>query len=220
MIRVRGLGRSGRRCAAPVAAAAVAVLLLSGCSGGGDALSLGSLQEKAAKIGGDGAADCPLAYDLAGAAKTAGVSLAAGPGDTQGEEPAVTAEDGREAPEGSAWAANPGALVTCTFHLGQEDVEVHTVATEKVQALSVLAPVAQRAAGIGIDDLRTFLKDAAAAKKGVPVVAKSGNVAAARLGLDGSGDASLLLTVGDSGKSGLGAEQVGALAKALAGQLG
>ncbi|MFG2713917.1 hypothetical protein ACGFX2_25655 [Streptomyces goshikiensis] len=220
MIRVRGLGRSGRRCAAPAVAAAVAALLLSGCSGGGDALSLGSLQEEAAKIGGDGAADCPLSYDLAEAAKTAGVSLEAGPGNTQGEQPAVTAEDGREAPEGSPWAANPGALVTCTFHLGQEDVELHTVATEKARALSVLAPVVQRAAGIGVDELGTFLKDAGAAKKGVPVVAKSGNVAAARLGLDGSGDATLLLTVGDSGKSGLGAEQVGALAKALAGQLG
>ncbi|MFI5640389.1 hypothetical protein ACIA8H_23685 [Streptomyces goshikiensis] len=219
MIRVRGLGRSGLRCAAP-AAAAVAALLLSGCSGGGDALSLGSLQEEAARIGGDGAADCPLAYDLAAAAKTAGVSLEAGPGDAQGEEPAVTAEDGREAPEGSAWAANPGALVTCTFRLGQEDVELHTVATGKVQALAVLAPVVQRAAGISVDDLGTFLKEAAAAKKGVPVVARSGNVAAARLRLDGSGDASLLLTVGDSGKSGLSAEQVGALAKALARQLG
>ncbi|MEV0413147.1 hypothetical protein AB0I68_20710 [Streptomyces sp. NPDC050448] len=196
-----------------------AAVLLAGCRGG-DALSVDELQEIAGGVDPEGGIECPLPYDFAKAATAAGVAGDAGPGHARGVLPAISAETGEGADRDAPLARNPGALVSCVFHIGQEDLEVHTVATQKPQALSVLLPVVSKAAGVGPEGLIPFSEETAAAKAGTPVLATSGNVAAVRLELDGDGDASLLLTAGDAGHSGLSRDQVEDLARALAGQIG
>ncbi len=124
--------RHPRRRLTPAAAVLTAAVLLPGCQGGGGTapLSLKGLTETADGIPDGGADSCPLPYDLAAAAKEAGVDAAAGPGSARDkDEPAATGEGGKRAKPGETLAENPGALVSCVFHLGDEDVRVHTLAT-------------------------------------------------------------------------------------------
>lgn len=202
-------------------AAVTAAALLAGCqSGGATSLSLSGLTRTADGLQPDGAAKCPLRYDIAKAAKAAGVDTAAGPGSVTGADgPVATGEGGKRAKPGDPLAENPGALVSCTFHIGQEDVEVHTIATHKPQASAPLAPVVQHLAGMSTDDLIAYMKKAGGAEHGEPVLTGSGNAATVRLKLDGEGDAVLLVGVGEAGRSSLDRARVGDLAKALAGQV-
>ncbi|WP_327278853.1 MULTISPECIES: hypothetical protein [unclassified Streptomyces] len=214
---IRRRRERGRRSAAAVAVVAAA-FLLSGCTGG-DALSVDELREIADAVDPEGGIDCPLPYDFAEAAEAAGVTGDAGPGYATADLAAISGEtDGGSDPNGP-FARNPGGVVSCVFHIGREDLEVHTVATRRPRALSVLLPVVSKAAGVGPDGLIPFSEAAAAAEAGTPVLVTSGNVAAVRLELDGNGDASLLLTAGDAGHSGLSRGQVEGLARALAGQV-
>ncbi|MFJ3199926.1 hypothetical protein [Streptomyces sp. NPDC086989] len=214
----RRRGERVRRWAAAVALVAAAVVLPAGCRFG-DALSVDEVREIADAVDPEGGIECPLPYDFAAAAGAAGVAGAAGPGYATADLPALSgASDGGSDPDGPL-ARNPGGVVSCVFHIGGEDLEVHTVATRRPQALSVLFPVVAKAAGLGPEGLVPFGAQAAAAKAGVPVLTASGNVAAVRLELDGDGDASLLLTAGGAGHSGLSRGQVEGLAQALAGQV-
>ncbi|WP_318210794.1 MULTISPECIES: hypothetical protein [unclassified Streptomyces] len=208
-----------------IAAALAAATLVTGCqsdAGGGAApLSLSGLTKTADGMPDDGADTCPLPYDVAEAAKAAGLDGAAGAGPVQdGGDPVATAEGGKRAKPGEPLAENPGALVSCTFHIGKDDVQVHTVATRTPQAIAPLAPVIQMMSGSSVDELVGYTKKAGDAKAGDAVVTDSGNVAAVRLKPDGDGDAFLLVGLGEAGAASPDREQqVGDLAKALAGQV-
>ncbi|MER6613561.1 hypothetical protein [Streptomyces xantholiticus] len=206
---------------AGVLTAALVTGCQSGTEGGAAPLSLSGLTETADGMPDNGASTCPLPYDVAAAAKGTGLDEAAGPGPVQDDgDPVATAEGGKRAESGEPLAENPGVLVSCTFHIGKDDVQVHTVATLKPQAIAPLAPVVQSLARASIDDLSRYMKRAGDAKAGDVVVTDSGNVAAVRLKLDGDGDAYLLVGLGDAG-SGAPArnQQVADLAGALAGQV-
>ncbi|MFJ9338076.1 hypothetical protein ACIRP0_02150 [Streptomyces sp. NPDC101733] len=204
--------------------AAAAVTLLVGCqSEGAPALSLAGLTKTADAVPTAGAATCPLAFDIAEAAKAAGTDGDAAPGPGSPEEPGepvATSEGGKRAEAGTPPAQNPGVLISCTFHIGREKVSVHTVATRKPQAVAPLAPVVQSASGSSSDELIAYLGQVGKAGTGEPVVTAGGNVATVRLKLDGEGDAALVVGAGASGSSSLGKEKVASLAKSLAEQLG
>ncbi|MEF9883504.1 hypothetical protein [Streptomyces sp. P9-A4] len=211
-----------------IAAALTTAALVTGCqsdtdtgSGAAAPLSLGGLTGTADKMPDGGASSCPLPYDMAAAAKAAGLEGAVGPGPVKADgDPVATAEGGKRAKPGEPLAENPGVLVSCTFHIGKDDVEVHTVATGKPQALAPLAPVIQRLSGSSVDELVAYLKEAGEAEAGKAVVTGSGKVAAVRLKLDGDGDASLLVGLGEAGAGSPDrTKQAGDLAGALAAQL-
>ncbi|MEU3249605.1 hypothetical protein [Streptomyces sp. NPDC006997] len=219
------------------AALTAAAVLMTGCqsdsdsegdSGGGGsaALSLDGLVETADGVPEDGADTCPLPYDIAAAAKAAGVDGEAGPGPVRedAETPVATGEGGKRAKGKEPLAENPGALVSCTFHIGPDDVRVHTVATEERNAITILAPVVSELTRVAIDDVVAFTNEAATTEEtGKVVTADTGNVATVRLELDGEGDAALLVgTVdGESGEpdAALDRKQLAALTEALAGQV-
>lgn len=200
--------------------AVTAAAVLAGCqSGGATPLSLSGLTETADSMDPKGADACPLSYDIAKAAKAAGLEGEARPGHADGgDEPVATAEGGKRARPQEPLAQNPGALVSCDFLIGREDVVVHTVATRDRQAINPLAPVIQQRAGMDLEALTAYLKQAGDVAAGKPVVVASGNLAAVRLKLDGEGDAFLVVAVGDSPGAQDGG-RVSALAKALAGQV-
>ena len=206
-------------------AAVLAAALVTGCQGGTEGgsapLSLDGLTETADGVPDNGASTCPLPYDVAEAAAATGLDEAAGPGPVQDDgDPVATAEGGKRAESGEPLAENPGVLVSCTFHIGKDDVQVHTVATRKPQAIAPLAPVVQSLAGASIDDLSRYMERAGDAKAGDVVVTDSGNVAAVRLKLDGDGDAYLLVGLGDAGAGAPARNQkVADLAGALASQV-
>ncbi|MFD6324056.1 hypothetical protein ACFWOL_14570 [Streptomyces sp. NPDC058442] len=204
-----------------VAAVLTAAALLTGCGGGALPLSLADLTETADGVPEDGAGTCPLPYDMAKAAGTAGLDGKIGPGSAQKdyETPVATAEGGKRAKAGDPLAENPGVLVSCTFHIGQEDVQVHTIATSKPHAILYLAPVISPLTGASVNNSINYVTKAAEAKAGEMTVADSGNVAAVRLKLDGEGDAALLAGVGEAGAASPSRKQVADLAKALADQV-
>ncbi|MFJ4775371.1 hypothetical protein [Streptomyces sp. NPDC088762] len=202
-------------------AAVTAAALLAGCqSGGASPLSLDGLTKTVDGMPPRGADSCPLPYDLTKAAKTAGVDAPTGPGPVKDTgEPLATGDGGKNAPPGSPLAENPGALVSCTFHIGQEDLEVRTVVTRNPSAGNQLAPLTQQLAGMSLDDLTAYMKQVGEAETGEPVVTGSGNVAGVRLKPDGDGDAYLLVSVGEDGRTSLGRAKVESLASALADQV-
>ncbi|MEU3743763.1 MULTISPECIES: hypothetical protein [Streptomyces] len=211
-----------------IAATLTAATLVTGCqsdaggAGGGAApLSLSGLTKTADGMPDDGASTCPLPYDVAEAAKAAGLNGATGAGAVRDDgDPVATAEGGKRARPGEPLAENPGVLVSCTFHIGEDDVQVHTVATRKPQAIAPLAPVVQMLSGSSVDELVGYMKKAGDAEPGDAVVTGSGNVAAIRLKLEDDGDAYLLVGLGEAGtRSSDRRQQVSDLAGALAGQL-
>ncbi|KNE83556.1 hypothetical protein ADZ36_04195 [Streptomyces fradiae] len=195
---------------------------MTACQSDGEAtpLSLNGLTETADGVPDDGTDTCPLPYDMGRAAQAAGLDAEAGPGPVRDDdEPVATAEGGKRAESGEPLAVNPGALVTCTFHVGRDDVEVHTVATREPSALAPLAPVVSRLAAVSSDELIGYIDKAGKAEPGEAVVTGSGNVAAVRLRLDGDGDAALLVGAGESGTASLDRKQIGDLTRALADQV-
>ncbi|MFD5110032.1 hypothetical protein [Streptomyces cinereoruber] len=213
--------------AAATGAVGLSVLLVAcGGSGGTDAKAGGSLTvervvELAREVGEDGAEKCPLPYDvdaIAKAAKLGGTVEPAPPASTTADTP-VTAEDGSGQPEeGTAWAVNPGALVSCSYRVGGDALEVHTVGGEKRGVVSLMAPVIQRASGMPAAELAPYVTEASGKQPGEAVATGSGNVVTVRLDSGGKGDVALVLTAGDSGKTSLERGQVLALARAFASQ--
>ncbi|MEU3733559.1 hypothetical protein AB0E81_29795 [Streptomyces sp. NPDC033538] len=205
-----------------IAAALTAAALVTGCQGESstESLSLKSLTETADGVPDDGASTCPLPYDMAEAAKTAGLEPDTGPGPVQdGDEPFATAEGGKRAAAGDPLAENPGALVSCTFHIREEDVQVHTLATRGPSGIAPLAPVVSSLAAADNDDLVSYVDKVAQAEVGEVVITDSGNVASVRLKLDGEGDAALLVGTREAGHTSLTREQVDDLTAALADQV-
>ncbi|MCC3654655.1 MULTISPECIES: hypothetical protein [Streptomyces] len=206
-----------------IAAVLTAAALMTGCQSGGAAtpLSLDGLTETADGMPDDGTDTCPLPYDMGRAAKAAGLDAEAGPGPVEkSDEPVATAEGGKRAEPGDPLAVNQGVLVSCTFHIGRDDVQVHTAATREGYAVVPLAPVVSRLAAVSSDELIGYIDKAGKAKPGEAVVTGSGNVAAVRLKLDGDGDGVLVVGAGEWGKASLGRKQTGDLTQALADQVG
>lgn len=117
-------------------------------------------------------------------------------------------------------AESPGALVSCTFHIGKDVVQVHTVGTRTPLAIAPLAPVIQMPSGSSVDELVGYPRKAGDAEAGTAVVTDSGNVAAVRLRLDGEGDAFLLVALGEAGAASPDRRQrVDVLAEAVSGHL-
>ncbi|GGZ47891.1 hypothetical protein [Streptomyces subrutilus] len=209
-----------RRYGSLVGVAAVTALL-AGCQGGGaPALSLAGLTRTADAVPREGQASCPLAYDMAEAAKAAGAPGAAAPGSVKAPGAAVaTSEGGKRAAPDTPLAQNPGALVSCVFHIGREEVVVHTAATRDPQAVAPLAALVAHLSASSTQDLIAYVDRMAGAEVGEPVVTGSGNVAAVRLRLDGEGDAVMVVGAGDPGRSSLDRDQLTALATSLADQM-
>ncbi|MCX5522484.1 hypothetical protein OG342_06340 [Streptomyces bobili] len=208
--------------AATLTAAALMTSCQSDSDSGSDAgpLSLSGLTKTADSVPEDGADTCPLPYDIAEAAKTADLDTEAGLGPVENrDEPVATAEGGKRAESGDPLADNPGALISCTFHIGQDDVQVHTIATRKPSAIAPLAPVVPPLTGASVDDAISYVNATAKAEIGEVAVTESGNLATVRLKLDGDGDAALMIGVGEAGSASLTPKQVGALAETLARQV-
>ncbi|MEV6330838.1 hypothetical protein [Streptomyces sp. NPDC051909] len=212
----------------PRAATAVSVVvlpLLVGCGGGGadngGSVSVDRLVTLSEEVGKDGADTCPLPYDAADAVDEAGLGEGIEPGAAGAEvdEPVATAQGGRTSDPQSPWAGKAGAWITCSYHVGGEDLDIHTAGTEAGNAINLLLPTAQSAAGMSSDEMKTYYEKADKAKPGEPVPSQSGNVVTVRLDSGGKGDVALLLTVGEDHKSKLKPEQVLELARTFATQV-
>ncbi|MEV7088256.1 hypothetical protein AB0O07_20605 [Streptomyces sp. NPDC093085] len=212
---------------APLPFAALALAwLLSGCTSGAEPVSVKELVRIAdeagpGKNGKPAELDaCPLPYDIGKAAEAAGVTAGSGAGGG-GDGPAATVEGGKYAASGDPLDVNPGALVSCAFRLGDEDVEVHTIGTERPSALAVLAPAIQAAAKMRTEDLAAYVDKAAQGAPGTPLVSGSGNVASVPLKDADGGSTGLVVAVApDAGKTSLSRAQIEGLAKALVSQAG
>ncbi|MDF4250320.1 hypothetical protein [Streptomyces sp. WMMB303] len=180
----RGDGRGERSASAPLSVAAVG------------------------RMAAEPGSRCPVPYDVAAAARAAGVHGGVEDGSVEGELP-----DGADSP----LAQSDGALVDCGYRLGEEQVRLFTVGVAKGYAVSVLLPQIQHDAGIPMDDLLDYAGRAQRAKRGEALLASSGNVAAVRLPVTGEGDVALVLSIGEH-RTRLSEEQVTELATRLAGQ--
>ncbi|MFE8936872.1 hypothetical protein ACFYNX_05160 [Streptomyces sp. NPDC007872] len=206
------------------AASAVLLLVLAGCGSGGEeaggALSVDRVVEVADGADADGSDTCPLPYDAGAAAKAAKLDgdLRPGAAGAEADEPAATAEGGRTTDAQSPWAGKPGALITCSYHLGGEDLKVRTGAVSEGNAVYLQAPVIQAAGGMDFSTLKAYTVKGAEAKAGEAVQSGGGNVVTVRLDSGGKGDLALVLTAGDAGKTSLERGQVLALARAFASQ--
>lgn len=204
------------RCTAVLAAA-----LLTGCqgssNGGGVPVSVKGLAETADKVGPHGVDTCPLPYDFAKAVSAAKIAGKAGPGPAPGgtDESTATAENGYEADEDAPFADNPGALVSCWFHVGGQAVEVHLIAAEKPQPEYLLAPLLVEVSGQDVEAINPYLRRTGKGEPGHPVLGTTGDYATVRVKPDGKGHAALLLTLGDASTDRFDEEQLKALSRAL-----
>ncbi|MET9955486.1 hypothetical protein ABZ135_28620 [Streptomyces sp. NPDC006339] len=208
------------------AASAVLLATLVGCGGdgggAGGSLSVDRLITLAEEVGKDGADNCPLPYDVKEAAEAAkvGERIQLGAADAEADDPVATAEGSRttDANAQSPWGSKPGAWITCSYHVGDESLVVHTAGTEAGSVVNLLLPTTQSASGMSIDEVRAYQEKADKAKPGEPVPTSGGNVITVRLDSGGKGDVALLLTVGENDKSKLKPEQVLELARTFADQ--
>ncbi|MFD5328656.1 hypothetical protein [Streptomyces sp. NPDC127092] len=210
---------------------AVLLAALVGCGGAsdaggsGDSLSVDQVIEFAEGVGKDGADSCPLPYDakqLAEAAKIDGgfEPGKAGSAGSAADGYAATADGGKRTDPQSPWMGKPGALVTCSYHTGGENLQIRTAATSEGKVPYVLAPLIQFGGGMDVTELRSYTAKAANATTGEAVPSKGGNVVTVRLDAGGKGDVALILVAGEQGKTSLKRVQVLELAKSFAGQAG
>ncbi|MGW7434314.1 hypothetical protein ACWGIN_32885 [Streptomyces sp. NPDC054861] len=209
------------------AAGTLGVVLLAalvGCggtdAGGGGSLSVDRVITLAEGVGKDGADACPVPYDAGKAADAAKVEEAIEPGAAGAEagEPVATAEGGKTTDPQSAWAGKGGALVTCSYHVGKEDLKVLTVGAEAGNSVNIMLPTIQMAGGMSVDEVKRYAEAATQAETGEAVPSQGGNVVLVRLDSGGKGDVAMTLTTGESGKTSLKPEQVLELARTFAAQ--
>ncbi|MFJ6514327.1 hypothetical protein ACIQMO_16860 [Streptomyces sp. NPDC091406] len=210
----------------------LAAALLTGCGqDGGDGssgaadgtVSVSALRAAVDEVGPDGADACPLPYDVAEAAKKAGLPGKTGAGPAPGDDsddPAVTGESKWAVDGPGGFATHPGALISCLFHVGGETVEVHTVATESRRAENVLMPVIVDAGALSLDDGTSYLERTASAAPGEAVATENGGCVTVRVKPADDGDAALVVTAGEGDGDGPGREKLTAMASALHAQLG
>ncbi len=198
------------------AAVAGAAVLLAACGGGGSPKKLDEpgLAKLAAGVH-TGTRDCPVPYDVAKAADTAGAKGSARP--ATGSD-AVSADTAKGAEPDSPLAENGGAILYCSYLIGSETVETSTIGTTKEgAAVPMMLPVVQRDAQLASDGLTAYYKRVRAAKPDTATLTPSGNVAVVNLPA-ASGDLALMVSLGEDGRTSLPADTVRALAEALAHQ--
>ena len=170
-------------------------------------LSVGRIEKMAAGPG----AHCPVSYDVAAAAKAAGVEKRIHAGSVNGE----TADRGEP---GAPLTLSKGALVSCGYRIGQERVRLFTVGVREGAAVGVLLPQIQHDAGMTMTELKTYASKApGAARRGEPLLTPSGNVASVRLPAEGDGDLALVVSLGED-RTALTKAQVTDLTRKLADQ--
>ncbi|HEY3482702.1 MAG TPA: hypothetical protein VGL02_27770 [Streptomyces sp.] len=197
-------------------AAAVAGCGSDSSGSGGHALDVSGLMKLADGVHAKPTTTCPVRYDIAAAAKAAGISGKAAP--TTGTD-AVVADTQAGADSDSVLVTSNGAILTCTYQVGTETVAVATVATHKEgAALPMMLPLIQRDASMASSAARTFFDSAHKADVGTATSTPSGNVAVVRLKAKDSGDVELTVTAGQDGHSSLDAAAVRHLAEQLAAQ--
>ncbi|MFI8853352.1 hypothetical protein [Streptomyces sp. 891-h] len=130
-------------------------------------------------------ASCPVRYDVARAARSAGLDGAVEAGSVEGELP-----DGADSP----LARSDGALVDCGYRLGKERLRLFTVGVRKGRAVTVLLPQIQHDARIGMDELLDYAGRLQRDRRGEVRLTPSGNVAAVRLPAAGEGDLALVVS--------------------------
>ncbi|MFB9557664.1 hypothetical protein [Streptomyces roseoviridis] len=191
-----------------------------GGAGAGGPLSVDRLVTLSEEVGKDGAENCPLPYDVEKAAEAAkvGEKIQPGAADAGADDPVATAEGGKKTDPQSPFAGKPGAWVTCSYHVGDESLVIHTAGTEAGSVVNLLLPTTQSASGMSVDEVTAYHQKADKAKPGEAVPTKGGNVVTVRLDSGGKGDVALLLTVGEDDKSKLKPEQVLDLARTFAAQ--
>jgi hypothetical protein len=133
---------------------------------------------------------CPVPFDMAAAAKAAGVEERTEAGTVSGE----TADEGEPS---APLTLFKGALVSCAYGIGKEKAHVFTVGVGKGTAVGVLLPQIQHDAGMAMTELKSYAAEAAEAPDGKPLLTPSGNVAAVRLPADGKGDLALVVALGE-----------------------
>ncbi|MBX9395731.1 hypothetical protein K4749_19535 [Streptomyces sp. TRM72054] len=52
---------------------------------------------------------------------------------------------------------NPGAVVSCTFHVGEETVQVHTLTTREPNGIALLASAVSALAAVTIEKLTSYV---------------------------------------------------------------
>lgn len=196
--------------AAATAATLAAAALLAGCSSGGSDLTVSGLRDKAAPAA-KGAASCPVDYDIAAAARKAGLA-----GRTK--DGRATAETTAGASADSPIAQAKGVDLECAYTVNGEKITVQTVAVEKGRAVYLMAPLIARDAALSSSQLRTYLGKAVKSDPHRAAVTPSGNVATVPLPASGTGDLALVTTFGADGKTTLTPHQVTVLAEALSHQ--
>ncbi|MFI6986337.1 hypothetical protein ACIBSV_48345 [Embleya sp. NPDC050154] len=183
-----------------------AVVVASGCTSDSphedEAMSVQDLRERTRKV--DKGTPCPFRFDVAAAARAAGITQPVRPGDPQSEgseTPARPAQPATPAvgtaPAGPEIPASPAVWgITCNYEVGASRLEVHVVGSSAADtAINMFAPVIQRGGALKTDDLVGFLRDATAAGPGTVMVTPGrGTVATARLPVAGDGDIAVVLT--------------------------
>lgn len=197
---------SGTTRTAVAALGVEAVLAASACtsesSDEAKTMSVQDLRDRQSSVEPD--LPCPLRFDVPAAVRDAGITQQVLPGDPQSEaeesparpaEPAVPAVgDGPARPE---IPASPAVwAITCNYRVGASELHVHVVGSSAADtAINMYAPVIQRAAALGTDDLVGFLRDATAAEPGTVMVTPGhGTGATVRLPAVGDGDVVVIVT--------------------------
>lgn len=205
-------GRRHRRAGATVATAVAAAALLASCSGDSKppALSESGLHDTS-RAAAKETKKCPVDYDLDKAAAAAHLSQHATP-------VSAVASLRENADKDAVVSTMRGTDLECTYRLGTEELTVYTVAVQKGDAVTMLAPVIQMRSQMSSTELGTYLRLVLKTPTGTPVVTPRGNVASVRLRGAGSDTAALVLSCGGDGDTKLTSKQVRTLAGELAGQ--
>ncbi|MDJ0340975.1 hypothetical protein QMK19_08905 [Streptomyces sp. H10-C2] len=179
--------------------------------------SRGGLVKLADAVHAKPATTCPVPYDIAKAAKSAGAAGNAVP--ATGSD-TVSADTEHTVGADSPLAQNQGTILYCNYRIGSEPVEVYTVGTgKKGAALPMMLPLIQRDAGMRRDDLAPYVKKLQDAQPRTGTLTPSGNVVSVELPTTGSGDILVVVTVaGEDGRTSLSAGAVQKLAQELAAQ--
>jgi hypothetical protein len=155
---------------------------------------------------------CPVAYDVAGAAKSAGIAGDVALADTD----PVSAETDTS-PDASLLMkqTGPAADLECDYTVGDTDVTTYALVTGKANA--AVTAVLPETAYLSDDDPQALVTPIMAAETGTAVPSPSGKAAVVHLDVqDGDG----ALVVGVDPADGISPTQLSDFAEALAGQLG
>lgn len=195
----------------------VGVAFLGACGSDSSELPVLKVEELTKKaqpaVGGATVTACPVGYDVAAAAKAAGLSgpVALSEFSPPGAETSDSADAGSFVKQ-----AAPAVSIECDYTV--DDAEVKTflfVTGQRKAAVSATLPYLSAWSGTGPSDLAGWVKDVVAAKPGTAVAVPNGKAAVVRLNVkDGDG----ALAVGPGAAGGMSATQVTTLAEKLATQ--